>query len=193
MSRPRVIDQSKILDAAEAVVVREGAARLTLDAVASEAGISKASVIYDFKTKQALIKAVIERRFSEEEAKFDAATEKLGAVADARILGRIAATSDSPADDAQAVALHLCSALAQDAELRCMLQQSYDREIKMIEAQSPNARMGRLAFLALEGLRSLEFLGIYSWPEPTRSRILKEIEELVAGNPHSQSAEENGG
>ena len=44
MARPRVIKQDDILDAAEAVVVRCGAAHLTLDAVAVEAGISKASV-----------------------------------------------------------------------------------------------------------------------------------------------------
>ena len=59
MARPRVIDQNDILDAAEVVVMRNGAAQLTLDAVAIEAGISKASVIYDYKSKQQLIKSVI--------------------------------------------------------------------------------------------------------------------------------------
>ena len=55
MGRKRVIDQEQVLDAAQRVVARDGAARLTLDAVAEEAGISKASVIYDYKSKQALI------------------------------------------------------------------------------------------------------------------------------------------
>ena len=42
MGRRRTIDRNAILQAAERVVHRSGAARLTLDAVAAEAGISKA-------------------------------------------------------------------------------------------------------------------------------------------------------
>jgi AcrR family transcriptional regulator len=52
MGRKRVIDQEEILNGAEFVVVRDGAAHLTLDAVAEQAGISKASVIYSYKSKQ---------------------------------------------------------------------------------------------------------------------------------------------
>ena len=55
MGRKRAIDQQQVLDAAERVVGRDGAANLTVDAVAREAGVSKASVLYDYKSKQALI------------------------------------------------------------------------------------------------------------------------------------------
>lgn len=192
MSRPRVIDQGGILDAAEAVVVRDGAARLTLDAVAAEACISKASVIYDYKTKQALIRAVIERRFAEEEKRLNRAAETFGSLPDARVRGRIAATSNVPVSDVQSVALNLCSALAQDADLRCMMQQSYQREIASIDETSPNPSTALLAFLAVEGLRSLEFLGIYSWPEPARSKILANIERLVVSPPHQGHSAEEG-
>ena len=51
MGRKRTIEPDAVLDAAEQVVMRDGAARLTLDAVACAAGISKASVLYDYKTK----------------------------------------------------------------------------------------------------------------------------------------------
>ena len=57
MGRTRVIDREAVLLAAERVITRDGAARVTLEAVAAEAGISKASVLYDYKTKQALLKA----------------------------------------------------------------------------------------------------------------------------------------
>jgi hypothetical protein len=39
MSRPRTIDQDDVLIAAEVVANRDGAANLTLDAVANEVGI----------------------------------------------------------------------------------------------------------------------------------------------------------
>lgn len=192
MSRPRVIDQSAILDAAEAVVVRDGAARLTLDAVACQAGISKASVIYDYKTKQTLIKAVIERRIAEEDQRVEDAVLAFGGVADARVRGRIAAAAEAPAGDVQAVALNLCSALAQDAELRSSMQQSYAQEIAAIEKSSADPVAARLAFLALEGLRCLECLGIYSWPEQTRSEILRDIASLLPDDPDPGSKEPHG-
>lgn len=188
MSRPRVIDQNKILDAAEAVVAREGAARLTLDAVAAEAGISKASVIYDYKTKQALIKAVIERKVAEENEKTYAAIERLGPVSNARIKGRIAAATPVP-DHMQAVAVNLCAALAQDAELRSLLQESLNREVAAILETSDNPRRALLAFLALEGLKLLEFLVLKTWPEPERTKILREIEQLVETPPGTASEE----
>src|SRR3546814_15074706 len=69
MARPRTIDRDAVLDAAQRVVARDGAAGLTLEAVAAEAGISKASVLYDYGTKQALIKALLERRIAAEDSR----------------------------------------------------------------------------------------------------------------------------
>src|SRR5690606_31627342 len=54
--RPRTIDRDKVLDAAEAVVMRAGAAGLTIDAVAREAGITKGGVQYAFGSKENLIR-----------------------------------------------------------------------------------------------------------------------------------------
>jgi AcrR family transcriptional regulator len=51
----------KLLDAAEAVVVRQGIANLTLDAVAAEAGVSKGGLLYHFPTKDRLVEALVRR------------------------------------------------------------------------------------------------------------------------------------
>ena len=50
-----------LLDAAEAVVVRDGGARMTLDAVAEEAGVSKGGLLYHFPSKDELIQALVAR------------------------------------------------------------------------------------------------------------------------------------
>jgi AcrR family transcriptional regulator len=50
-----------LLDAAEAVVGRQGIADLTLDAVASEVGMSKGGVLHHFPTKDRLIEAMVVR------------------------------------------------------------------------------------------------------------------------------------
>jgi AcrR family transcriptional regulator len=49
------------LDAAEAVVARQGIANLTLDAVAAEAGMSKGGLMYYFPSKDRLVEALVTR------------------------------------------------------------------------------------------------------------------------------------
>src|SRR5262249_11175367 len=53
--------REKMLDAAEAVVVRQGIANLTLEAVAAEAGISKGGLLHHFPTKDRLVEALVTR------------------------------------------------------------------------------------------------------------------------------------
>jgi AcrR family transcriptional regulator len=184
MARPRVIEQHDILDAAEAVVLRNGAANLTLDAVALEAGISKASVVYDYKTKQQLIKAIIERRLALEEERICSATASLGCLPGAVIHGMIAAAATTPPDETRAVALNLTAAVAQDSALRKPIAEFYQEKISAVqETVKRGPRGGLLAFLALEGLKSLEWHDIHSWPDDERQRILREIAWLVDADP----------
>lgn len=61
MGRQRTIDRDKVLDAAEDIVIKQGAAALTIDAVAKSMGISKGGVQYCFGNKEALIDAMFDR------------------------------------------------------------------------------------------------------------------------------------
>ena len=103
MARPRNICQDAVLDAAEAVVLRAGAARLTLDAVAAQAGISKPTVVYDFRSKHALLKAIIDRRVAREAALLRAAAEAAGEASDASVRAQVAVAAERLPDDVQAV------------------------------------------------------------------------------------------
>lgn len=183
MGRKRVIDQEQILDAAEFVVARDGAAKLTLDAVAAQAGISKASVIYDYKSKQALIEAVVERAVRNDNAFNDGVTQKLGDIASPVIRGRIVAASAPLPDEFRAAALNLCAALAQDSKLREAIQRNQTAVIDSVAASSGKPRGALLAYLALEGLKLLESLDYHTWPMDERNQILREINWLVDAEP----------
>lgn len=183
MGRRRTIDREAVLDAAERVVSRSGAARLTLDAVAAEAKISKASVLYDYKTKQMLINAVIERRVSAEDGRIQGFIDGLGPVPDAPIRGRIAAVLPSMPDEDRSVAISLCAALAQDEQLRQPIQKIYRERIEEILRTSEHPRGAMLAFLAVEGLKLIEWLGLHSWPEPERKLLVAEMDWLVDQRP----------
>ena len=183
MGRKRTIDQEQILNAAEFVVARDGAARLTLEAVAERAGVSKASVIYDFKSKQALIAAVIRRAVRNDNAFNDGVTRGLGNITSSVIRGRIVAASEPFPDEFRAVALNLCAALAQDAQLRTAIQVNQTAVIDSIMKTSANPRGALLAYLALEGLKLLESLDYHTWPKAERAKILREINWLVDARP----------
>jgi AcrR family transcriptional regulator len=58
---PRPSSKVGMLDAAEAIVLENGARHMTLDAIASRAGVSKGGLLYHFPTKEALLRAMLER------------------------------------------------------------------------------------------------------------------------------------
>jgi AcrR family transcriptional regulator len=70
--------RARLLDAAAAVVRRDGAKALTLDAVAAEAGVSKGGLLYHFKTKRDLLDAMLEGWVEEFAAEIAAADEGRG-------------------------------------------------------------------------------------------------------------------
>ncbi len=183
MGRHRVIDRNAVLEAAERVVLRDGVGRLTLDAVAAEAGISKASVLYDCKTKQGLIAAMIERRVALEDAKIADAMQHQGDGPDQMVKARLDVASRRVSDEDRNVILSLCGFLAEDARLREPIQRSVRKRMQDIQADARNPRGALLAFLAVEGLMALEWLDFHAWTEDERGRLMSEIRWLIDQTP----------
>ena len=65
----KAIARDTILDAATIVAQRDGASRLTIEAVAREVGLSKAGLLYTFPSKDALMSALLERMIDKFSAK----------------------------------------------------------------------------------------------------------------------------
>jgi AcrR family transcriptional regulator len=62
MARPS--SRERILDALEQVVIRDGVASATLDAVCAEAGVSKGGLLYHFPSRDELFAGLHERLFA---------------------------------------------------------------------------------------------------------------------------------
>lgn len=184
MGRKRVVDQQSILDAAEQVVARDGAANLTIERVAAEAGISKATVLYDFKSKQAIMEAVIERAFQRDNAahgEVEAALQQGGSSSVAA--SRIVTASAPPPDDFRNAALNLSAALVLDQSLREKMQLNQAAVLDRIRETEASPRGAQLAYLALEGLKLLEHFDFHHFDSAERARILREIHWLVTAEP----------
>ena len=54
--------RSAVLQAALAIIARDGPGRLTLDALARESGLSKGGLMHQFRSKQAVLLALIEHQ-----------------------------------------------------------------------------------------------------------------------------------
>jgi AcrR family transcriptional regulator len=188
MGRKRVISEEQVLDAAEHVVVRNGAGQLTIEAVASQAGISKASVLYVYKTKKALIKAVVDRMVSADVATNEAAINNLEGDKDAAIRGRILAASKLMTDPMRSVALNLCASVANEPQLRRPGKAYMKLTVERIRETCEHPKGAMLAYLALEGVKLLELVDWHTWTESERKRLLKDIEWLIQTDPQESGS-----
>ncbi len=183
MGRKRVISEEQVLDAAEHVVVTKGAGQLTIEGVASRAGISKASVLYHYKTKAALIKAVVDRIVSADAAINEAAINSLKGGKDAVIRGRILAASEPMTEGIRSVALNLSATVANAPQLRRQGKDVMKRTVERIRETSDHPRGAMLAYLAMEGVKLLELVDWHTWTDSERKLLLKDIEWLIQVDP----------
>lgn len=183
MGRHRKIDREALLDAAQDVLLREGAANLTIEAVAANAGISKASVLYDYKTKQALVRAMIERRLDTEWERVCDIKCSLESSPDAGIQSWIQASRRELSDEDRMLAMGMMVALAGEPDLKRLSHQFFERMLATTVDSATHPRGARLAMLAVEGLKLLDFLGVHKWPKDEFEEILRDIAWLAGQEP----------
>lgn len=182
MSRPRHIDPDTILDAAETVILRDGLAKLTLDAVSQEANVSKASVLYDLKSKQGLVRAIVSRRLSRDQEALETAIAACSRSSNPPLAGMIALTREKISERDRVITIGLCAAFVQDEEILQQVRTYYKSLSDRIQEASDNKKSATLAHLALEGLRSLEWYDLYDLTPAARTQILDEITQLSGIN-----------
>jgi AcrR family transcriptional regulator len=167
-----------ILDAAEAVVIEKGAAHLTLDAVSSQAGISKGGLLYHFSNKSALLQAMISR---------------LLVVLDIRIKKQMARLPDTPSRGLKAVILSspihdprtrkitsaLLAAAAHDPLLMAPAREFRKRLFSSIDDSALPAPFRAVMALAMEGLLLAELLGLSQGSLKEQKVITNEILRII--------------
>lgn len=180
MGRRRTIDRDSMMDAVESVVRKHGLDGLSIDAVAREAGCSKSSVLYDFKNKNALLAAFIRNRVATRQAQLSECRAECRGYAP--LLGAlIEVMQDKPSEDEVSIAMIIAAGMREAEDCRAHIQQAISDDIAQVLDQSSCTRSGLLAYLALQGLMSLEYLDFHHLPDPLRSQALKDIAWLATG------------
>ncbi|NEX45836.1 TetR/AcrR family transcriptional regulator [Pseudotabrizicola algicola] len=150
MARPRTIDRETLLDAAERVVTRQGAAALSFASVATEAGLSKASVQSAFGSRDALIDALIGRWMAHEAARFRAMLAE-ETTPEARLNAHLRCTYEELHNGSGQRVASLLAILASAGLGSDSLRQWYQARIGDLTATTEAERQRRTAYLAAEG------------------------------------------
>ena len=168
--------REKILTAASELAMSDGAAHLSLDAVAARAGVSKGGLLYNFPNKAALMRALVERFLDEFRAELDGkADEPQGNELAAHYMDQVVKTLDEKSPPSSG----LLAALAEDP---CLLApvKTFNRELldrMLADAADPGAVL--TLFLVLEGMRAQHVFGTDILGEEERRIVLEKIASMI--------------
>lgn len=144
--------REKILAAAADVAREAGPGNLSLDAVASRAGISKGGLLYNFPSKAKLLQALVEAYLGD----FRRALERArSGTPQESLLSSYIRLSASECEQTRGAASWIFSAVAEDPDFLEPMK-AFKRELlERLRAETPDRKALLVTYLAIEGLRSL--------------------------------------
>jgi AcrR family transcriptional regulator len=165
--------RAELLDAAIAVIRRDGAQALTLDAVAAESGTSKGGVLYHFASKRALIDGLIARWLDDFEAQLEGEDFAVGYVRACDL------KSAGPAKTASEFGL--LAALIEEPRVLEAARERYGAWMERMlgDLDRDDAWLLRLA---ADGLWYADLLGIAAPQGEDRRRLIERLLALASGD-----------
>lgn len=174
--------RARILDAAEAVALREGARHLTLDAAAREAGLSKGGVLYHFPSKQALLDGMLQRFVDMVRAEVAAHRTRFGDRPNPT-LRAINATMRDRLRGPDQVRIALAAAHAESPAGNARLREVFAAEWDQIAAETTDAAGALTIWCAIEGLQFFALFDLCPVPPAERLAIAARIDALIDALP----------
>ncbi len=163
------------IQAALAVIARDGPGQLTFDAVARESGISKGGLMHQFPSKGALMKGLLEyqveyfENFSREYiAGMDPAKSEVTLTAQIATMRAALTTPHS-------VAFVILAALVEDPGLLSMTRDIDLKTIQRIKAEAADPELSILRSVAAMGLVMTSLFGLSPFSEKERDRLFDRL------------------
>lgn len=163
------------IQAALTIIARDGPGRLTLDAIARESGISKGGVMHQFRTKGAVLKALLDHQI-EYFAKFsEDYLAELGSAQPEALLSAEIATLREVATNQRSVAFAIVGALAEQPDLLSVTREGEIEKIERIKAEATDPDLAMLRWAAARGLGLSALFGLYALSEEDRARLFERL------------------
>jgi len=171
--------RERIIAAAIAVAKEEGAGRLSLDAIARRAGLSKGGLLYHFPKKDALMRALVEHHLTGDDVAIQEAARDPGqpnAVARAFVeVYREHGHCQPPRPSG------VLAALAENPHLLDPVRAHVGRVVEQIRESAGDLDISLIAFLAVEGLKALDLFEADVLSEGERERVMAALLQRLAG------------
>lgn len=170
-----------IVAAAAKVVLTQGASRMTLEAVAKEAGVSKGGLLYHFPSKDALIEGMIKQMI-------EGLTERIRVEYEQDDFGtnqgrwlRALTRVNFQSEDLD-LSAGLTAAVLLQPELLDANRRAYETRQTLIEQDGVDIVWANIIRLVGDGIWFSELLGFAPPKEPLKSQILERLLSLTTGN-----------
>lgn len=170
--------KNRIMDAAEDVVMKLGAAHLTFDELVKETGLSKGGILYHYPNKKALLKNMVQRmidRFAEDRKHNEQKIEPTGLV-DAKTYILAAFDKDSRYQESSTA---LMAVAANDPELLELVREEYRGSFAEIRSNGKDAGLAALIYMAVDGMWLLDSLGLCLFTNEERDSLKKLLLNLA--------------
>ncbi|MFO0939641.1 MAG: TetR/AcrR family transcriptional regulator [Pirellulales bacterium] len=171
-----------LIDSAEVVVTRDGVARLTLEAVAREAGLSKSGLLHHFPSKEVLIDAIVDRTVVQWSQSVEEAIEQLPAGPHRTARGLLhCCLGDASAWNEQ---LHRSSSALLAVLVHCpdkstTLHQFYNKLHSKMEHEGRGSPFGDLVLAVIDGFWLRWVTGLAPLEDSQIVRMRKLLESLI--------------
>jgi AcrR family transcriptional regulator len=179
VARKRSSSRERILDAAAELVRELGAARLTLDAVAERAELSKGGLLYNFPSKDALLQAMLERIIETAHAEKEQQLSNFAGQPNAHARASVE-TALRIREKIRGIDNGILAASAENPKLLDSIRDAIAEEWSELKQNSDDPDRAALAWLAIEGLGSLEMHGLSPLTAADRKTVIAAVRKLLA-------------
>ncbi|UVK40207.1 TetR/AcrR family transcriptional regulator [Mesorhizobium sp. AR10] len=177
MKARRTNSRDRILAAAADVARVTGPGSLSLDAVASRAGVSKGGLLYNFPTKAKLLQALVQDYLHEFEAALETTAE--GGTSGESLLAAYIRLSAKDCEDTQPSASWIFSAIAEDPDFMTPIKTFKRQLFERLKGETPDLKALLICFLAIEGLRSMNLFDADVLSADERRLVVSSLLEIA--------------
>lgn len=163
--------RDSILYAAGQVVISQGAAQLTLDSVAEEAGVSKGGLLYHFPTKDALIDELLDAYLKRFDQRIEAEIDADQSSAAGRFLRAYVRTSFTDALPDPGFSAAALAAITAKPDLLELVRAKYAEWKSRALSDGLSIETALTVMLATDGIWCAELLGIQPLDADQRMRM----------------------
>jgi AcrR family transcriptional regulator len=175
------------VQAALTVITRDGATRLTIDAIARESGSSKGAVLHHFRTKEAVLKALLEHQIEQGETFFQECLAQIPASHKEPVLEAQIATLRTAAVHPQSTTLAIASAMAETPELIAAIRENEGKRVEALKREAADPRIALVRWSAARGLALGSILGLCPLSDQERVSLFDFLRDnelrVSAGDP----------